>query len=256
MSINKSMTFYEDLINGLKSSISSDFDGKPSRLAILAGTHTSTLTRLLGGERQKWLNLIARIADSAGLKIVSARGSGSEQTREVCFIDAKVVHSGSSLPPPYAESYLAVPLASEAGAGPGILPADELKSWVLVYRHLRSIARRSNLIAVEIGKYSRSMVPLLHPGDIVLVDLDDWGQDGYSSPGNIFLVREPGQEGGGKVKRVSVSGKGDNAIINYYSDNVHENEPEPYFLQQDFDGDLRKAIVGKVVWAWTDLSRK
>ena len=180
-----------------------------------------------------------------------------EKTREVCFVDAKIAPSGKMLPPPNAGEYVAVPLASEAGAGPGHLPEEEFKSWVLMDRGMPSMARRSNFIAVEVSRNSRSMVPLLHPGDIVLVDLDDWGQDSrYDPPGNIFLVREPGQEGGGKIKRVTVSGKGENCSIIYYSENVQENVPEPYSLSHDFDGELRKAIVGKVVWAWTDLSRK
>ena len=134
---------------------------------------------------------------------------------------------------------MAVPLVGEVGAGPGIVSQDEFLSWVLVYRKMSSVARRSNLLAVEVGKNQKSMVPLLHPGDIVLVDLDDFGQDtGFRPPGNIYLVREPGQEGGGKIKRVSITGKGENAVITYYSENTAENEPEPYFLSQDFDGDF------------------
>ncbi|MDL2268244.1 S24 family peptidase [Desulfovibrio sp. OttesenSCG-928-G15] len=257
MSIQDPMTFYEELIEGLKKSVSEDFDGKLTRLAKAADTHPTTVTRLLQGDRQKWLNLISRLADSAGLKIVSTRQPAEAQSREVCFVSALTVPAGGNSPPPFSEDYLAVPLVGEAGAGPGIIPQDEILSWVLVYRNLRSVARRSNLIAVEIGKNSRSMVPLLYPGDLVLVDLNDKGETaGFSPPGNIFLVREPGQEGGGKVKRVSVSGQGQNTILNYYSENSAENEPEPYFLHQDFDGEIDRAIVGRIVWAWTDLSRK
>ena len=124
-------------------------------------------------------------------------------------------------------------------------------------RDQQSVRTRSNLLAVEIGKNQISMTPTLHPGDIVLVDRDDWGQhSGYKSPGNIFLVREVGQEGGAKVKRVALAGRNDSAIITFYSDNYEEFEPEPHLLAQDYGGGLREVIVGRVIWAWSDVSRK
>jgi phage repressor protein C with HTH and peptisase S24 domain len=100
------------------------------------------------------------------------------------------------------------------------------------------------------------MIPTLHPLDIVLVDREDWGeQTGYAPPGNIFLVREPGQEGGAMVKRISMAGRGDLATITFYSDNATEYTPETYHLTQ-YDHEPRRAIVGRVIWAWADLSRK
>jgi len=176
--------------------------------------------------------------------------------REVCFVDAKVVSAGEGAPAPQAENYLAVPLVGEVGAGPGVIAQEEIVSWVLVYREHRSVIQRSNLLAVEIGKNQRSMIPTLHPGDIVLVDRNDWGQQtGYGPPGNIYLVREPGQEGGGMVKRVALAGKGDTSTITFYSYNAVEYGPDVFHLHQ-YEHDLRRAVVGRVVWAWADLSRK
>ena len=178
-----------------------------------------------------------------------------ETAREVCFVAAKTVPAGDGAGQPEAENYLAVPLVGEVGAGPGLIPNEAILSWVLVYREHRSVMQRSNLLAVEIGKNQRSMIPTLHPGDIVLVDRNDWGQQGHAPPGNIFLVREPGQEGGGMVKRVSTAGKGELATITFYSDNATEYGPEVYHMHQ-YDHDVQQAIVGRVVWAWADLSRK
>lgn len=67
--IYETMGFYEDLIACLKKAVETRYEGKPSRLARAADTHVSTLTRLLEGERKQWLHLIARIADSAGVKV-------------------------------------------------------------------------------------------------------------------------------------------------------------------------------------------
>lgn len=244
------MGFYEDLIHGIKSSVEAQFDDKPSRLAKAAGTHPSTLARLMSGDRQKWLQLISRIADSAGLRIVHG---GCADARDVCFVNAHVVSSADVASPIVPEDYLAVPLVSEAGAGPGIIPIDEYESWFLVYRNEPSIRMRSNLIAVRIANGSTSMEPTLHPGDIVLVDRDD---KIIARPGGIWLVMEP--DGSGKIKRVKIDGVKARRVtrVTFYSDNVAENPPEIYSLEEDYGGDWNRVIVGRVVWAWSDLSKK
>ena len=72
------MGFYEELIAGLKESIECDFDGKISRLAAKAETHTSTLSRLVTGERKEWLSLLARVADAADLTVISRKSFVNE----------------------------------------------------------------------------------------------------------------------------------------------------------------------------------
>ena len=72
------MGFYEELIAGLKESIERDFDGKISRLAAKAETHTSTLSRLVTGERKEWLSLLARVADAADLTVISRKSCVKE----------------------------------------------------------------------------------------------------------------------------------------------------------------------------------
>ncbi len=225
-----------------------------SQLARSAGVQQASLSRFIRGEQASIdFSTASRVMDHLGL---SLRFPGAPEPREVCFVDAKIVSAGNGAAPPRSEDYLAVPMVGQAGAGPGIVPGDDIESWILVYRNHRSVMRRSNLLAVEIGQNQRSMVPTLHPLDIILIDRDDWGQSGgYQPPGNIFLVREPGQEGGGMVKRVSLSGKGDLATITFYSDNCTEYGPEVYHMSQ-YGNDVRAAIVGRVVWAWADLSLK
>jgi len=194
------------------------------------------------------------------VKILSMLGYSIQKTaskdtaHEVCFVDAKIVSSGEGAPHPKSEEYLAVPLVGEEEAGYGSIPSNSVDIWVLVYRKHRSAVDRSNLLAVEIGQDQRSMVPTLHPLDIILVDRDDWGKNtGYRPPGNIFLVRKPGKEVGGMVRRVSLSDKRD--IISFYSDDSAAYGPDVYHMSQ-YNNDIRNAIIGRVVWAWTDLSRK
>ena len=65
-------------------------------------------------------------------------------------------------------------------------------------------------------------------------------------------------EGCGKIKRVAVEHqpKKRDYRITYYSDNAAENPPEVYSLTEDFEGDWNKSVVGRVVWAWSDVSCK
>lgn len=172
--------------------------------------------------------------------------------KEVCFVNAKVVPGGEGVEPPEAEDYLAAPMVGEVGAGPGYIPQEYVKSWFLVYRNLSAVRYRRNLIAVEIGENSTSMMPTLLPGDIVLVDRDDRE---VRKAGRMMLVLDP--DGAGMIKRVSVKDlpSGDSRIT-YYSDNAAEHEPVVYSLKEDFYGDWERSIVGRVIWAWSDVTEK
>jgi SOS-response transcriptional repressor LexA len=228
--------------------------GNARAAADALGVNHVTFWGWVRGTRTPALRQISEVFERLGVEIRLPEHPEAA-TREVCFVDAKIVQAGAGAGAPEAQSYLAVPLVGEVGAGPGIIDRNEISSWVLVYQEHRSVMQRSDLLAVEIGKNQRSMIPTLHPGDIVLVDRGDWGQQGYAPPGNIFLVREPGQEGGGMVKRVAKAGRGELATLTFYSDNAVEYGPEVFHLHQ-YDHDLRRAVVGRVVWAWADLSRK
>lgn len=212
-------------------------------------TQATRLFNFLKGSDTQYSSVIEWFEKLGGQLV----GPDCETTKEVCFVDAKVSPSGEFLPPPTTEDYIAVPLVGEVGAGPGMVDQEELISWVLVHSQSLAVRNRNNLLAVVIGRNQRSMVPTLHPEDIVLVNRDDYGQYGYAPPGNIFLVRDPGMDGG-MVKRVSVTEKGRRSTITLYSDNP-EYGPETFHLDE-YDNDIKKAIVGRVVWAWTDLSRK
>lgn len=194
---------------------------------------------------------LAEISPVLDLLGVTPTVPSTDAGRDVCFVDAKVVPAGEGAEPPQAEDYLAAPLVGEVGAGPGYLPEEDIKSWFLVYRNLPAIRHRSNLMAVEIGKNSTSMQPLLNPGDIVLVDRNDKDVD---YPGHIMLVRDP--DGQGMVKRVSVEESRGDFIIQFYSDNAVRNPPMVFSLRSDYLGEWDRAIVGRIIWAWSDVREK
>ena len=228
------------------------YDGNTAALARACGVEPNLLTRWFRGDRKpSWKNL-APILEALGAQIVFPEAN-SPQSREVCFVSPKrlnVIDAETPIP----EDYIAVPLASgEVAAGRGMIAEDQIKSWVLVWKNHDSVRFRTNLMAVEIGKGQSSMVPTLHPQDILLVDRDDFNSR-FTPPGNIFLVREP--DDSVTVKRVTIKQRNGDMMLTFYSDNAVEHPPMSYSLGEDYQGDVSRAVVGRVVWAWSDMSRK
>lgn len=226
--------------------------GNQSKAADRLGVGPVTLWGWLKKDRPKNKNSALWTAlDNAGVKL-TRDGSKMEadNSRDVCWVDAKVVPAGRDCEvKPAEEDYLAVPLVEEVGAGPGIIPQGKLLSWFLVWRYQASVMHKRDLIAVMIGEHSTSMVPTLRPKDIVLVDRQDTD---VSHPGRIMLVVDP--DGAGMIKRVSTKQTRDKDWqITFYSDNTATNPPVMYSLREDYGGDWRKAIAGHVVWAWSDM---
>lgn len=191
--------------------------------------------------------------ENLGAKIVFP-DEVKDTTREICWVDAKRVGAENGAKPPAAENYFAVPLAKGVvAAGPGLVPHDAVKGWLLVYRYQKAIQHRTNLVAVEIGQGQESMAPTLHPEDIVLVDKDVRQPE---PEGSIFLVRDKDDDV--SIKRVTVERRHGETWLAYSSDNPDKRSYMPRFfnLGEDFGGDISRAIVGRVVWAWKDMTRK
>ena len=240
------MGFAEDVMNAVRKATDKAGNAKP--LALKCGMSPSTVSRWLRGERTPKLEELGKVLDLMGVKFTPDELAPAG--KDVCFVDARTVPAGEGLPSADPVDYLAVPLVGEVGAGPGIIPEDKLLSWFLVYKHTRAIMYRRDLIAVQIGDHSTSMVPTLKPGDIVLVDRSD---KDCSKPGRIMLTMDP--DGAGRIKRVSVARAKDDHdyIITVYSDNTIENPPENFSLREDYGGDWGKVVGGAVVWAWSDM---
>lgn len=245
----------EKLIERVRSELKalSDSSGQ-KRASEVTGMNQGDISKFIRGVKQGMnADTLLRVAYALGARIIFPDEKPTI-SRDVCFVDAKIVSAADGARPPQAENYIAVPLVGQAGAGPGIVPEDKVESWVLVYAHHHSVMRRSNLLAVEVGKESDSMEPLISPYDIVLVDRDDFvpQQDGRG----IYLVREPGQLGGGMIKRVQVHRvKGETQVV-FYSDNKKYGPEPPRFLDADYGDRWENAIVGRCVWSWSDLTRK
>lgn len=245
------MGAYEDILAGLERATATA--GNTSKLAEVLGEAPSLLTRWFKRERVPKLDKIGPILDALGAKVVFP-DQAKDTTREICWVEAKRVGAENGAKPPSAENYFAVPLAKGAiAAGPGLVPEDEVKGWLLVYRYQKAIQYRTNLVALEIGQGQESMAPTLHPEDIVLVDRDVRQPE---PEGSIFLVRDKDDDVA--IKRVTVERRKGETWLAYSSDNPDKRTYPPRFfsLEEDFGGDISRAIVGRVVWAWKDMTRK
>lgn len=212
------------------------------------GAKKATFYKVLQGkntsaeEFMRWL-------DHLGWRLTPP-GDLSDTSRPVQFVKLLPSSGTGHLPAPDADKYRAIPLVQgEVAAGEGLLPEEGLESWVLIYMNDPAVSQRSNLIAVRVGKKQNSMLPLIWPGDMLLVDREDK----VVQEGRIYLVRDP--EEGAAIKRVKVFERKGKMSVTFYSENVPEHPPATYEVDQ-FKGGLAGAIVGRCVWQWSDLSRK
>lgn len=241
------MTIYEQFLELLDRAIQ-EF-GSANQLAEHLGVPTNRITRWKNRERIPQLDTIQPIIDAMNAQLVSG---GGQSVRNVRFVNAHIVDAENAKTPPQEKDYLAAPILGEVGAGPGVIPESEIKGWFMVPRSVVAGRGLHDLIAVEIAPRSVSMKPKLSPGDIVVVDRDD---KDVSTPGNMMLVYDP-VDSSGMVKRVSVREEKGDALITFYSENASQYPPKVYSLMKDFGGEWHNAIVGKVIWAWTDMRGK
>lgn len=224
-----------------------------NKMANDAGVDQGSLSKFLRGKSSLRLDMAARVLELIGVDLMLPGSKQMEpQTRDIEFVNSKIINSENGAPPPVPQDYIAVPLALEpVAAGHGRIPTDELRGWIIVWRYHSSIRYLHDLVAVEIGKGQTSMVPYLHPGDIVLIDRADRRPD---PDGKIMLTCDP--DGGCAIKRVSSRHiDGDTELV-FYSDNAQINPPRVVRLNRDYGGNIEAAIGGRVVWAWSDMTRK
>lgn len=221
------------------------------RMADALGIDPSQLNRFLDGERGLSVESLGRILDGLGARVVLP-GDAAEPGLSVRFVAPRAVGAAPDAVPPDAGDYFAVPLATMAvAAAPGRIGQEDIHGWMLVWRHHESVRFRADLVAVSIAPGDDDMAPALHAGDIVLVDR---GEKSPDPAGKIMLVREP--DGACLVRRVATQSAGDDLELVFYADAPRLVPPRMRRLRRDYAGDLSRAIVGRVVWAWSDMTRK
>lgn len=241
------MTIHDQFLRLLDEAISRF--GSANKLAKYLNVPPNLITRWKNKQRIPQLDTIQPLMDMMKAELTAPVGV---KLKNVCFVNARVIDADSVENRPKEEDYFAVPILGEVGAGTGFVPENEVKGWFMVHRSVTGSRDIRNLVAVEIAPHSISMRPTLNPLDIALVDKDDrdWLRNG-----NIMLVLDP-MDGSSMIKRVSAREVKGDVQITFYSDNFAQYPPMVYSLMQDFGGEWHNAIVGKVIWAWTDMREK
>lgn len=245
------MPFLEDIRRSL-----ARFENNQSELSRLSGIPQSTINRIFKSKGAPRGDILGKLLDAVGARIIFP-DEHQDMTREAIFADYRLVNTPNGAPPPTDSHYLAVPMVGMSGAGTGMNdPIVPDGNYLMVIRNHPSIMRRSNLIGVKIGKGETSMKGLLNPGDIVVVDRADIINP-PRLPGNIYLVRDPDSEEGAMVKRVVFreSKKGTLDIV-FYSENAAEHPPMVYDFQETFEGNVERALIGRVVVCFSDMTDK
>lgn len=245
------MPFLEDVRQSL-----ARFENNQSELSRLSGVPQSTINRIFKSQGAPRADILGRLLDAVGARIVFP-GERQELTREVVFANPKLVNVPEGAPPPVAHNYLAVPMVAWSGAGTGVDEPIELDgNYLMVIQNHSSIRTRTNLIGVRIARGETSMTGLMNPGDIVVVDREDIPKN-PKPPGNIYLVRDPDSPGGVMIKRVifQESKKGNLDIV-FYSQDATNHPPKVFDFHEAFEDSVAKAIVGRVVVCFSDMTDK
>lgn len=249
------MGLYEDLLSRIQKMISEG--ASQAEIARAGGVENMYVNRLINQKRPKNVQLLSRFIENLGGKLVFPDQQQTIETaKSVHFVEPQIISSDQTESRPADDDYVAVPLASRAvAAGNGIIPDDSHLNWVLVWKGQEAVRHRNNLAVVKIDKREgSSMEPTLHPEDLALIDRDD--RVPREPPGNIYLVQLPsGDEMGLAIKRARTQRKDGKELIVFYSDNP-EFGPEIYDLASDYGNNIRNAIKGRVIWSWSDMTKK
>lgn len=211
----------------------------------------SQLNRFLKRERGLNAESLGRILDKLGASITFPDQDG-DTARQVCFVSGK--QKPGNAESPTSDDYIAVPLvrASDIDDQRGIAE-EHVEAWILVWRHHESIRFRTRLAAVQIEAGELAMTPMLHPGDVVLIDLADKDP---SPAGKLMLTRKPGNPRQTLIRRTHAHPvEGDMELV-FYSENSREYPPSTYRLERDYHGEISAALLGSVVWSWSDMTKK
>ncbi len=139
-------------------------------LAKKVATNPKVLELHEKGQAQISLDLLADLADK--LEAAPHEFLVEEDAFPVQIPELKVFQatSAKNAPKLREEDYVSIPLTESAiAAGQPIIQADKIEDYVLL--HIRAAGKRNNLVASRVD--GDSMEPMLHSGDIVVIDRDD-----------------------------------------------------------------------------------
>lgn len=214
-----------------------------NQLARAAGVTWANLTRYEQGQNEpsaSKLFEIAKVLDVSGDWLLGR--TGAPEIPGVGPLDVTLSMSDNLLAPGKVSDaeFRAVPLVSGSiAAGSARIVDEQIEEYALI--HVSQIAGRGDLVSVRVDReMGRSMIPLVQPGAVVVIDRRD---KAIVSEG-IYAVRD--ESGGCTLKRLQWTPP--RLWL------VPENRDE-VVSHIDLDGEEpADRIVGRVVWAYQPLA--
>lgn len=223
------------------------------RMSDELGVDPSQLGRFLKKERGLNADSLGRIMDGLGAELVFPdQAKGAAMDVRFTSMQGQTEDKMPGMPDP--GSFYAVPVTTPPVPGaPTTITRDAAKDWLIVSCAHEAIAYNENLLAMRVSRGDTAMAPMIRPNDTILVNPDDRTPH---PPGRIMLVADPDPQMGTMIRRVSAKRLDDDMELIFYSENNIEHPPTTYQLNRDYGGDMSRAILGHVVWAWTDMNGK
>lgn len=150
-------------------------------------------------------------------------------------------------PPAFQDDrFDAVPLMSgKIAAGNALEVLDESDRSLAFTRSF--LRRWKRPICVQVGAKEESMLPVITPNDVVLLDQDDPAVTGATTPdpSDIYAVRV---DGGSTLKRVDLVRDGDRAWLALMSENQDKRKYPVRMLPVEEGASWHRYLIGRVVW--------
>ncbi len=213
-----------------------------NQLAKAAGISWGNLVRYEEGQNEPSAGKLLQIAEALGASADWLLGRrGGQVSREAGPVEVSVRLSDNIQGPGRVDEsdFRAVPLvAGVIAAGSARIVDEDIEEYALI--HVSQVTGRADLVAVRVSReMGRSMMPLIQPGAVVVIDR----RDKEIASHGVYAVRD--ETGGCTLKRLQWTPP--RLWL------VPENRDEPVVHIQIDSGAPEDRIIGRVVWAYQPL---
>lgn len=140
------------------------------KLGAKPGAVSKTMDLFENGQVAVSMDLLHDISDKMGIAFQEFLDEDEPVTAQIPELKVFQAASTRETPQIRNEDYVSIPLtASSIAAGQPIIAENDIEDYVLL--HIRAAGKRKNLVACKVDGVS--MEPMLHSGDIVVIDRDD-----------------------------------------------------------------------------------
>jgi hypothetical protein len=207
------------------------------------GINSRNLKKWVDGTQAPRADLLGRVIDLMDWKLVKAGVNTDARLEAQDF----VIANGTIASKVDLSQYEAVPLVKDPNIirDDNHIPDSSVQHYALIHKSTRTLDECSpNLVAVSVAE--TAVGTLLEEYAVVIVDLND----NQIEQGRIYLVRNP--KGDTYLRRVCVNEE--QTMITFYAVS-HNVMPEMYSINDDFGGEISRAIVGRGVRIRSDLRK-